>query len=725
MAREAEAVLASIGLPIDVGAKLGGLRTSEQQLVEIARALTLKARVLIMDEPTAALSQREVEQLFEVVATLRRQGVAMMFVGHRMDEIFRIADRIAVLRDGRLVGVEPAAALSRDRAIAMMVGRELSALYPHRQAVPGEVLLEVEGLTRAGEFRDVGFAVRRGEIVGLGGLVGSGRTEVARALFGITRPTAGTIRLGGVERHFGSAGEAMAAGVAYVSEDRLGQSLVMDFPIVENAALTVLDTTTTAGFSSPRKVIALVGPVLERLKLRFQSYAQPVSALSGGNQQKVVLAKWLATAPSLLILDEPTQGIDVQSKAEVHDMISDLAARGMAIVLVSSEMPELIGMCDRIVVLHEGLKTAEFSRAEATPEAVLRAATADAGAGTPGAEAAGDEAAPARRGGLVGALLAHRELGLLAAMAAVVIPVSVVNPLMLSPANLTALAMDAALLAIATLAQFLVLITRNIDLSVASVIGLAAYGSALTMTHDPALGIAAGLAAGCAIGLACGLVNGAIVAFGQVPAIVVTLGTMSVFRGLDSLWTGGRQISADQVPQAWLDLTGAKVVGVPLVVVIAAVILGVAGFLLRRTETGRRLFALGSNPAGAALIGIPSRRLVMLAFGTAGLLAGFGGALWASRYATIDARVAYGFELTVIAAAVVGGVAIRGGAGTVTGIVLGGLTLLVIRYGLLLVRVDPLWLQGVYGLVILAAIGVDASVSRSAEARRLSARRRA
>lgn len=209
------------------------------------------------------------------------------------------------------------------------------------------------------------------------------------------------------------------------------------------------------------------------------------------------------------------------------------------------------------------------------------------------------------------------------------------------------------------------------------------------------------------------------------PAIVVTLGTMSVFRGIDSLWTGGRQISADQVPQAWLDLTGYRLAGVPLVVIIAAAILVLAALLLRRAETGRRLYALGSNPSGASLIGIPSRRLVMLAFGMAGLLAGLAGALWASRYATIDARVAYGYELTVIAAAVVGGVAIRGGAGTVTGIVLGGLTLLVIRYGLLLVRVDPLWLQGVYGLVILAAIGVDASVSRSAEAQRLSARRRA
>ena len=320
-------MLASIGLPIDVGAKLGGLRTSEQQLVEIARALTLKARVLIMDEPTAALSQREVERLFEVVATLRRQGVAMMFVGHRMDEIFRIADRIAVLRDGRLVGVEPAAALSRDRAIAMMVGRELSALYPHREAAPGEVLLEVEGLTRAGEFRDVGFTVRRGEIVGLGGLVGSGRTEVARALFGITRPT---------RRH-----DPPRRRRAPLRQRRRGDGgrgrLRLRGPARPEPGDGLSDRRERGadgarrddhrGLLQPAQGDRAGRAVLERLKLRFQSYAQPVSALSGGNQQKVVLAKWLATAPSLLILDEPTQGIDVQSKAEVHGMISDLAAR--------------------------------------------------------------------------------------------------------------------------------------------------------------------------------------------------------------------------------------------------------------------------------------------------------------------------------------------------------------------------------------------------------------
>ena len=718
---ETASLLASVGLAIDPDSRLGVLRTSEQQLVEIARALSLHARVLIMDEPTAALSQREVVRLFQVVEDLKRRGVAMMFVGHRMDEIFKISDRIAVLRDGALIGVESADNLSRDRAVQMMVGRELSALYPKNDTAPGDIVLETKGLARVGEFAGIDLTARKGEILGLGGLVGSGRTEIARSLFGITEPTSGSIRINGKEMRFSGAGAAMAAGVAYVSEDRLGQSLVMEFPIVANAAMTILDSSATAGFYSRRKVLERVAPHLDRLKLRFRSYDQPINTLSGGNQQKVVLAKWLATNPQLLILDEPTQGIDVQSKAEVHAMIVDLAKQGMAIILISSEMPELLGMCDRIVVLREGHQTAEFNRAEANQEKVLRAAT-NSEATKPALRlvpndepAAALAAAPAPRFGWT-ALLAKREMGLAAAILAVLIPVAFINPLIFSAANLTSLAMDASLLMIAALAQMLVLVTRNIDLSVASVIGLSAYGSALVMTGNPSIGVAAGVLAGCAIGFACGVFNGAIVTYGGVPAIVVTLGTMSVFRGFDSLWTGGKQISADKVPQAWLDLTGARIVGVPLMIIIAVAIMLAAAILLRRTATGREFFAIGSNPNGADLIGIPSKRLILLAFSMAGLLAGFAGALWASRYATIDARVAYGYELTVIAAAVVGGVAIRGGAGTVLGIALGALTLLVIRNGLILVRVDPLWLQGVYGLVILAAIGIDALVSRRAAA---------
>jgi rhamnose transport system ATP-binding protein len=707
-------LLASVGLDADPDTLLGGLRTSEQQLVEIARALSRDARVLIMDEPTAALSQREVARLFAVVDTLRVRGVAMMFVGHRMDEIFGVADRIAVLRDGALIGVEAAVDLSRDRAIQMMVGRELSGLYPQNTTIPGATVLELHDFSRGAEFQGINLTIRAGEIVGLGGLVGSGRTEIARAVFGITQPTSGTLLIDGTERLFASAADAMAAGIGYVSEDRLGQSLVMEFPILTNAALTVLDKTATRGFFSRSKALALVAPHLDRLSLRFRSYDQPINTLSGGNQQKVVLAKWLATAPRLLILDEPTQGIDVQSKAEVHAMVVDLARQGMAILFITSEMPELIGMCDRIVVLREGRQMAAFTRAEATQEKVLLAATDEiTGLHLIAPVAAAEALRLADSPGFsLGAVLARREIGLVAAMAAVVIPVAFLNPLIFSEVNLRSLAMDAALLMIAALAQLLVMVTRNIDLSVASVIGLSAYGSALLMTHDPALGVVAGIAAGCAIGLLCGAFNGLIVAYGRVPAIVVTLGTMSIFRGVNSLWAGGKQISADMVPQAWLDVTSTRLLGVPLMVLIAVAIMALAAWALRNTPIGRQLYAVGSNPAGADLIGLPSRQLVLGAFAVAGVLAGLTGALWASRYATIDARVAYGYELTVIAAAVVGGVAIRGGAGTISGLILGALTLLVIRNGLILVRVDPLWLQGVYGLVILAAIGIDAAVSR-------------
>jgi rhamnose transport system ATP-binding protein len=620
--------------------------------------------------------------------------------------------------------------MSRDRAVQLMVGRSLSGMYPAKDSQPGEILFEVSALGLGDVFTDVSFAVRTGEILGLGGLVGSGRTEIARVIFGIDQPTRGSMRLAGTPISFHSPSEAMAAGIAYLSEDRLGQSLVMDQAILSNATLPTIERATFAGLISATKELALVRPDLERMKLRFRSYDQPVKTLSGGNQQKVVVAKWLATKPRLLILDEPTQGVDVQTKAEVHSLIADLAKCGMAIILISSELPELIGMSDRVLVLREGQVMDEMSRADATPERVLKAATDAAGesdgSGNSNKHLAATTSRPSRQESsnpkssnlLVSSirrLLLKREFGLVAAMAAVIIPVAAINPRMLSGPNVTALSMDAALLIIVAVAQMLVLLTRNIDLSVASVIGLSAYGAATTLHAHPDLNVFAGLTVASGIGLLCGLVNGAVVTIGRVPAIVVTLGTLSVFRGIDSLWTGGKQISADQVPQAWLDLTTGRLASVPGLVFIAAGVLLVTAFVLRSLPLGRELYAIGSNPDGAELIGIPVKRRVLGAFAVAGLLAGFDGGLWASRYATIDARVATGFELTVIACVVVGGVAIRGGAGTVLGITLGALTLLIIRNGLILVRVDPLWLEGVYGLVILGAVTINLIVTRRSQ----------
>ena len=709
MREQARALLETVGLECPLEMPLQRLRSSEQQLVEIARALSIRARVLIMDEPTAALSQREVDRLFEVVDGLRGQGVTMMFVGHRMEEIYRIADRISVLRDGHLIATTTVKEMPRSRAISLMVGRSLGDLYPERRAVPGETVLEVRNLGRGSAFAGVSFAVRSGEILGFAGLVGSGRTEIARVLFGVDQATSGMVLLDGREVRFATPGDAMASGIAYVSEDRIGQSLVMDFGILPNASLPVIDRATTLGLVSPKRELGLVRGFLEQLRLRFSSYWQPVRTLSGGNQQKVVLSKWLATGPRVLILDEPTQGIDVQTKAEVHALIADLAAGGMAIVLISSELPELIGMCDRLVVLREGRMTAAVDRDVADQEGVLHAMT-DASGSARSSGQHGADLQEHRGTGWLRRLLAHREVGLVLAMLAVIVPVAAINPRMLSGSNLTALAMDAALLTIVAAGQMLVILTRSIDLSVASVIGLSAYVAADVLHSHPEFGVVGGIAVACGVGVLCGLANGLVVTAGRVPGIVVTLGTLTLYRGIDSLYAGGKQVNADQVPQAWLDLTGGSIADVPSVVVIAFVTLAAIAFALRSFPFGRELYAIGSNPDGAALIGIPVGRRVLATFACAGLLAGFDGALWASRYATIDSRVAIGFELTVIAAVVVGGVAIRGGAGTILGMTLGALTLLVIRNGLTLVRVDPLWLQGVYGLVILIAIAIDAFV---------------
>jgi rhamnose transport system ATP-binding protein len=709
MDAEAAELLASVGLSCAPTARVGQLRISEQQLVEVARALSQEARVLIMDEPTAALSRREVDRLFALVDTLRARGTAMMFVGHRMDEIFHVADRITVLRDGRMIATEPVAAMSRDRAVQLMIGRPLTTLYPERTASPGEIRLEVSGLSHGKTFRDVSFTVRAGEIVGLGGLVGSGRTEVARVLFGIDAPDAGTIRLDGEIIRPSSAAEAMRGGIAYVSEDRLGQSLVMDDAILFNASLAAADKVTRGGLMSRVRELALVAPHLDRLRLRFASYDQPVRALSGGNQQKVVLSKWLATQPRLLILDEPTQGIDVGSKAEVHAIISALAEDGLAILLISSELPELLGMSDRIVVMREGNMTAELSRAEATQEAVLLAATGAVQESVRGGHDDHPAQAAAPRSWWL-----RRELGLGVAIAAVILPVAVINPRMLSADNLLSISLDAALLAVVAIAQMLVLITRGIDLSVGSVIGLSAYGAAVLMHVDPGLGVGAGIAAASLLGLACGFINGLVITRGGVPAIVVTLGTLSIYRGIDAMWAGGHQISADQVPNAWLQVTSLRIAGVPAVVIIALLVMAAAAVVLNRTAIGRELFAIGSNPEAASLVGIRVHRRRLGAFAVAGLLAGFDGALWASRYATVDSRVGTGYELTVIASVVVGGVAIRGGSGTVLGIAFGGLLLLVIQNGLTLVRIDPLWLQGIYGLVIISAVTIDTLIARRA-----------
>jgi rhamnose transport system ATP-binding protein len=374
MRRQAGELFRGLDVRIDPSAVVRGLSMADQQLIEIAKALSVDAKVLILDEPTASLSAHEVERLFAIVRGLRDRGVAVLFVSHRLGEVFDLCDVATVLRDGRHVITTPTRELTTADLIRYMVGRTVS-LFPKVDTAVGDVLLEVSGLSRAGEFEDVSFSVRAGEIVGMAGLVGAGRTEVARVLFGIDQRDAGEVRIGGRAVQFSSPSQAMDAGVAYLPEDRHQEGLVLDFSIAENVTLPILRRLFPRLLVRRSTERAVANEYTQKFSIRTTGVDQEVGALSGGNQQKVVLAKWLASKPTVLILDEPTRGIDIGAKVEVHRLIADLAASGLAIILISSDLPEVLAMSDRILVLHEGRITAEIPRTKATEEGVMYAAT--------------------------------------------------------------------------------------------------------------------------------------------------------------------------------------------------------------------------------------------------------------------------------------------------------------------------------------------------------------
>jgi rhamnose transport system ATP-binding protein len=379
MYTEAEGLFRRLGVAIDPRRPARGLSIADQQIIEIAKAISLDASVLIMDEPTAALSGVEVERLFAVARSLRDEGRALVFISHRFDEVFELCDTVTVMRDGDYVSTDPIADTSVDEIVSRMVGREVADLFPKTVAEVGDVVLEIGGLSSLGTFHDISFSVRAGEIVGLAGLVGAGRSEIARAVFGVDRYDSGSVRLGGkdIARH--SPRAAIRAGMAFVPEDRRKQGLVTQSSVARNVAGVIRSGLTHAGLLTNRDENRAAGPWAAKLEVKTAALDMTATTMSGGNQQKVVLAKWLATQPKLLIIDEPTRGIDVGTKAEVHRLLSDLAGEGLAILMISSELPEVLGMADRVLVVCEGRITAELSREDATPEAVMYAATASIG----------------------------------------------------------------------------------------------------------------------------------------------------------------------------------------------------------------------------------------------------------------------------------------------------------------------------------------------------------
>lgn len=375
MKNKTKEYLNRLGIDLDPNMEAGNLSVGQQQMIEIARAVATNAEVLIMDEPTAALTDREIEVLFKVIASLKEQGVGIVYVSHRMEEIFQICDRISVLRDGQFIDVKEVAKTNFDEIVKLMVGRQLGGRFPERDTKIGPEQFKVENLTSKGCFENISFSVHQGEVIGVAGLMGAGRTEIMQAIFGYRTLHSGKMFIDGKQVTIKSPHDAIKAGIAFVTEDRKSQGLILDLSVRENFSITNLRKISKNSIVSSKKEILFADEMIKKLHVKTSGRELSVKSLSGGNQQKIVIGKWMGMNPLILILDEPTRGVDVGAKKEIYQLINDLTKQGVSIIMVSSELPEILGMSDRILVIHEGRLSAVLNKSEATQEMIMQSAT--------------------------------------------------------------------------------------------------------------------------------------------------------------------------------------------------------------------------------------------------------------------------------------------------------------------------------------------------------------
>ena len=746
--------LGAMGLDLPEETPAMNLGLGQRMMAEIAACVARRSRLVFLDEPTASLSVRESEHLFAELLRLKQAGTAIVYVSHRLEEVLRLADRITVLRDGRVAAAGLRAEFDRDRLIVAMVGRapgerSAAAAVAPRGIVPGlesaraigwsdrttaaapapagrlarqgaieqsgrtsvaaprEVVLALEGLTdEQGRFRDVTLVVRAGEIVGLYGLVGAGRSELAEAIVGL-RPSRGNITLRSVPLQAASPAEALAAGVVLLPEDRRTDGIFPTHSCRENVTAPWLRRLGFAGFFSTARERRVADDLARRLGTRYRSIEQPAATLSGGNQQKLMLGRWLGTDPAVLLLDEPTRGVDVGAKEEIHDEIRRLAGQGKAVLLISSDLPEVLALSHRVCVLREGTVGGEFAREAATETAVADAALP----GQKAAPSAGGRALatmPGRRR----VATAARELGAFGALAALAgVMTLLCGREFASAANLLDILASASLVSIAAAGTAQVLIAGGIDISVGSMLGLVGALACTTAVHGlPPLVV---LAVGTGLGAVFGLLNAAVSYGGGIHPIVVTLAGIYVYRGLMLRFTGGDEVM--NLPGAFRALAEGTWAGVPKVVWCAAGVHAANAYFLNRTLLGRRLYAVGGSEKAAVLAGLRPRSLRSFAFAVGGALVGLTAVLWGAYYGKIQSNTGTGFELQVVAAAVIGGCAVTGGRGGALGVVAGSVLIAVVYNALVLLKVSAYW-QGVFvGALILGAAALDRWFHRQTE----------
>ena len=731
VARDARRVVTHLGEAIDVARSAGRLTVAQRHLVQVATAVEEQARIVILDEPTSALSAAESHWLFEQIERLRRAGVGIVYISHRQDEIFQLADRITVLRDGVRVWSGPKADVTPAQLVELMVGREGVNLASTRtttslaHAAPPRMAIRNLSSTD-GRVCDVSFAVNAGEIVGLYGLVGAGRTELAHLLFGLATPPQGEVEIDGRTFRIRSTDEAVTAGIAYLPEDRLRQGICRDLSVRDNTVLATLARWQRGPLTSAARERAASAEQLAALGVRYRDLEQPIGDLSGGNQQKVVLARWLLTRPRVLVLDEPTRGVDVRSKAEIHRLLAECAADGCALLLISSDLPEVLAHSDRLLVFRDGQVAAEFLPNQCTPAEVARAALPpDAAPALATFKSRGLRAtaglpvsAKLEPGTTVNSLqtAAHSakrvprwrfspsELGLAVAVAALAMALATTTDNFATADNLRGLATGAAVWTILALAAAPVIIAGGIDISIGAIFALAAAVGGLVMKLDgpPLAMVPAGIAAGLTVALTAGLTNASLALVGRLHPIVVTLGMMGVYRGLLVLLTGGETIHG--MPAAFDAMANRRVAGVNGSMLVLLASIGAAHVWLTHTVAGRHLYAVGASNAAARVFGISRGRAWLVAFGGGGLLVGLAGLLQLAQDGSMQSVMGTGYELRAIAAAVIGGTAISGGRGSVIGVVLGAALLSLVSNALVLWQISRYHHDLVVGGLILAAV---------------------
>jgi len=655
--------------------------------------------VLFLDEPTSSLTVHEIDNLFAQIRRLRAEGVAIVYVSHRLEEVLAICDRVTVLRDGETIETGPAADFTMDRLVRAMVGRAPDQFFARRARPLGGVRFRVSG-ARGGGFHDVSFEVREGEIMGLYGFVGAGRSELAQALFGIRPLTGGTIELDGVPIALRSPRQAVRQGIAYLPEDRLVQGLFRNHSVRTNASVVRLRELAKAGWIPTARERALVDGIMAGTNVRAASMEQPIVSLSGGNQQKVVFGRWQSTQPRVLLLDEPTRGVDVGAKAEIHRLIDRLASGGTAVVLISSDLPEVMAMSDRVATLSEGRLTGVFdprddSEADVAAAAVPRSLP---------------EAGPAAGADTLAMQIARfREGGLLVFIAAIALGMALWKPGQFATANnVLDVLTFAAIPAIMAQGAMLIICAGGIDISVGSMMGLAGAVAALAAASGwPPL-----VCLAIAMSLACGLsvMNGGIALIARIHPIIVTLAGLSIYRGTMTLVTGGKEVV--NLPPAYRALADGTLWGIPRIVYYVAIITVLTHIFLRYTLTGRRVLALGNSRTASRLIGLSHIRLTFCVFAISGLLVGLSAVLHAAYFGKVQANTGAGMELQAIAAAVIGGTNILGGRGSAIGATLGAVLVALLYNVLTLAEISSYWQHFFVGGLILTAVVIDVSLRR-------------